>query len=31
MNFNVPVLKQGIKRMVDRFQDPSASPRLGGG
>jgi len=30
MNFNVPVLKDGIKRLVNRFQDSSASPRLGG-
>ena len=30
MNFNVPVLKQGIKRLVNQFQENSASPRLGG-
>jgi GxxExxY protein len=30
MNFNVPVLKQGIKRLVNRFQETSAPPRLGG-
>jgi GxxExxY protein len=30
MNFNVPVLKDGIKRLVNQFQDISASPRLGG-
>jgi GxxExxY protein len=29
INFNVPVLKSGIKRIVNNFQD-SASPRLGG-
>jgi GxxExxY protein len=29
INFNVPVLKSGIKRIVNHFQD-SASPRLGG-
>jgi GxxExxY protein len=30
MNFNVPVLKQGITRLVNRFQEASASQRLGG-
>jgi GxxExxY protein len=30
VNFNVPVLKQGIKRMVNNFSDFSASPRLRG-
>jgi GxxExxY protein len=30
MNFNVPALKDGIKRLVNQFQDLSASPRLGG-
>jgi len=30
MNFNVPALKDGIKRLVNQFQDSSASPRLGG-
>jgi GxxExxY protein len=30
MNFNVPALKDGIKRLVNQFQDPSASPHLGG-
>ncbi len=29
INFNVPVLKSGIKRIANNFQD-SASPRLGG-
>jgi GxxExxY protein len=29
INFNVPVLKSGIKRIVNNFQD-SASPRLRG-
>jgi len=29
INFNVAMLKQGIKRIVNNFQD-SASPRLGG-
>ena len=29
INFNVPVLKAGIKRIANNFQD-SASPRLGG-
>ena len=29
VNFNVPVLKSGIKRIANTFQD-SASPRLGG-
>lgn len=30
INFNVPVLKQGIKRMVNHFLDSSASQRLCG-
>jgi len=33
INFNVPVLKQGIKRIVNQFQEPSSSsapPRLRG-
>lgn len=30
MNFNVPVLKAGLKRIVNQFPDLSASPRLGG-
>jgi GxxExxY protein len=30
MNFNVPVLKSGIKRLVNQFQELSAPPRLGG-
>jgi GxxExxY protein len=30
INFNVPVLKHGVKRMVNDFQDFSASPRLCG-
>ena len=30
INFNVPVLKQGIKRLVNQFQKLSAPPRLGG-
>jgi GxxExxY protein len=30
INFNVPVLRQGIKRLVHEFQDTSAPPRLGG-
>lgn len=29
MNFNVPALKDGIKRFVNQFQENSASPRLG--
>jgi GxxExxY protein len=29
INFNVPMLKSGIKRIANNFQD-SASPRLGG-
>lgn len=29
INFNVPALKKGIRRMVNRFDD-SASPRLSG-
>lgn len=30
INFNVPVLKQGVKRIVNNFQEDSASPRLRG-
>jgi GxxExxY protein len=30
INFNVPVLKHGVKRIVNNFQDSSASPRLCG-
>jgi GxxExxY protein len=30
MNFNVPVLKDGLKRIVNNYQPTSASPRLGG-
>jgi GxxExxY protein len=30
INFNVPVLKDGLKRIVNNFQDFSASPRLRG-
>lgn len=30
MNFNVPILKNGIKRLVNHFQENSASPRLCG-
>jgi GxxExxY protein len=30
MNFNVPALKSGIKRLFNQFQEISASPRLGG-
>lgn len=31
VNFNVPILKQGIKRIVNNFHEPSfASRRLGG-
>jgi GxxExxY protein len=30
VNFNVPVLKNGIKRVVNNFIDSSASPRLCG-
>jgi GxxExxY protein len=30
VNFNVPVLKQGLKRIVNRFPDFSAPPRLRG-
>lgn len=30
MNFNVPVLKDGIKRLVNQFQETSASPRFCG-
>ena len=30
VNFNVPVLKAGLKRIVHHYPDFSASPRLGG-
>jgi len=30
INFNVPVLKQGLKRIVNKFPDFSAPPRLRG-
>ena len=30
INFNVPVLKTGIKRIVNQFNDASASPHLRG-
>ena len=30
LNFNVPVLKDGLKRIVHNYHPPSASPRLGG-
>jgi GxxExxY protein len=30
INFNVPVLKQGVKRFVKNFSESSASPRLRG-
>ena len=30
INFNVPVLRQGIKRLVNNFVESSASPRLCG-
>lgn len=30
INFNVPVLKDGIKRIVNKFKEISASPRLCG-
>ncbi len=30
MNFNVPALRHGIKRLVNQFDEPSASLRLGG-
>src|SRR6266508_1715749 len=30
INFNVPILKDGIKRLVNKFQETSASPRLCG-
>ena len=30
INFNVPALRDGIKRVVNRFQEVSASPRLCG-
>lgn len=29
LNFNVPVLKDGLKRIVHNYHPPSASPRLG--
>jgi GxxExxY protein len=30
INFNVPVLKEGLRRLVNRLQEYSASPRLRG-
>ncbi len=30
MNFNVPALRSGIKRLVNQFKELSAPPRLGG-
>ncbi len=30
MNFHVPALKSGIKRLVNQYQELSAPPRLGG-
>jgi GxxExxY protein len=30
LNFNVPVLKDGLKRIVNKYQPSSASPRLSG-
>lgn len=30
MNFNVPVLKDGLKRIVNNYHPSSAPPRLGG-
>ena len=30
VNFNVPLLKQGLKRMVNQFPDASATPRRRG-
>jgi GxxExxY protein len=30
LNFNVPALKSGIKRLVNHFQELSEPPRLGG-
>ena len=30
INFNVPVLKDGLRRMVNHFTDPSAARCLGG-
>jgi GxxExxY protein len=30
LNFNVPVLKDGLKRIVNNYHPSSASPRLGG-
>jgi len=29
-DFNVPMLKDGVKRIVNNFQESSASPRLCG-
>lgn len=30
INFNVPILTHGVKRLVNQFQESSASPRLRG-
>ena len=30
MNFNVPALRHGIKRLVNKYEGPSVPPRLGG-
>jgi GxxExxY protein len=30
VNFNVPMLKAGLKRIVNKYPELSASPRLGG-
>ena len=30
MNFNVPALRYGIKRLVNQYEGPSVPPRLGG-
>lgn len=30
MNFNVPALRHGIKRLVNQYEEPSVPPRLGG-
>jgi GxxExxY protein len=30
LNFHSPILKSGLKRIVNNFQENSASPRLGG-
>ncbi len=30
INFNVPVLKDGVRRLVNNYSPPSASPRLRG-